>query len=175
MAAAMRTERAAARHAIAQSKRAESEVRRLAKELPKGTPRAWLERAVADALADRKAAEAERRVAPRRAASRADAAVARLERATRISGLRRGNEQPPLAGLLDADERAKARARLIKRRRAQAKQAQKMAKTVARGTIIAAVTTPTDDERRQDRQQDRRQAANRRRAHGSSAAGRATS
>jgi hypothetical protein len=171
MARGTRTERATAKRAIAQSKRAESEVRRLAKELPRGTSRAWLERAIADARADRRAAEAERRVAPRRAARRADAAVAGLERATRISGLRRGNEQPPLAGLLDADARVKDRARVIKRRRTQAKQAQKMARAVARATIIASVTTPSDDERRKDRQQ----ATSRRRARGSSAVGGATS
>ena len=164
MATGTRTERAAAKRAIAQSKRAESEVRRLAKELPKGTSRAWLERAVADARADRRDAEAERRVAPRRAARRADAAVAGLERATRISGVRRGNEPPPLAGLLDADARVKARAKVIKRRRTQAKQAQKMARAVARATIIAAVTTPSDEERREDRRR-----AGRRRARGSSA------
>lgn len=164
MSAATRTERATAKRAIAQSKRAESEVRRLAKELPRGTSRAWLERAVADARTGRKAAEAERRAAPRRAARRADAAVAGLERATRISGLRRGNEQPPLAGLLDADARVKARAKVIKRRRAQAKQAQKMAKAVARGTIIAAVTTPSDEVRRTDGRR-----MGRRRARGSSA------
>ncbi|MBM7832167.1 hypothetical protein JOE59_002872 [Agromyces cerinus] len=165
MSGATRTERATAKRAIAQAKRAESEVRRLAKELPRGTSRAWLERSVADARGDRRAAEAERRVAPRRAARRADGAVARLERAARISGLRRGNERPPLAGLLDADDRAKARAKLIKRHRAQAKQAQKMAKAIARGTIVAAVTTPSDAERRNER----RGKVNRRRARGSSA------
>ncbi|MFB9307809.1 hypothetical protein BJY17_002720 [Agromyces hippuratus] len=163
MAATTRTERAAATRAIAQSKRAESEVRSLAKELPRGTSRAWLERAVADARADRKAAEAERRIAPRRAAHRAAGAVAGLERATRISGLRRGNEAP-LSTLLDADERARARVKLIKRHRAQAKQAQKMAKAIARGTIVAAVTTPSDAERRNER----RETVARRRARGSS-------
>ena len=175
MAAATRTGRAEAKRAIARSKRAETEVRHLAKELPKGPSRTFLERAAADAKAERKAAAAERRSAPRRAARRAESAMAGLERATRMSGARRGKERPPLSTLLDADERAKARATLIKRRRAQAKQAQKMAKTVARATIVAAVTTPSDDERRKDRRQDRQRASNRRRAPGSSAVGGATS
>ena len=45
-----------------------------------------------------------------------------------------------------ADSDAKKRAKTIKRRRVQAQQARKMAKSAAVRTIMASLTTPTDRE-----------------------------
>ena len=48
------------------------------------------------------------------------------------------------------DSDAKRRAKTIKRRRMQAKQARKMAEFIAFHTVAASITTPTDREQAED-------------------------
>jgi hypothetical protein len=68
-------------------------------------------------------------------------AAAQLERASIVATASGDIRRRALA---EAD--AKKRAKTIKRRLAQAKQANKMAKFVALHTVVASVATPTDDE-----------------------------
>ncbi len=145
MGAPNRTARAEAKRAIVRLKRAESEARGLAKELPKGARRARLDDAVANARSVRKSVAAERSDSPRRAARRAARAAAKLERVSRPIGAADGARGSAAVGS-SADERAKARAKTIKQRRKQAQQSQKMAKFVAAHVIGASVSTSGDDD-----------------------------
>jgi hypothetical protein len=143
-----RDDRRQAKSAIRAARKAEREAGKLARQLPKGGPRAKFEAIVADAATTRRAAEADRDAAPRRAARRAARASAKLERASLRMGpsgsVGKARATPKDT---DAESRAKARAKTLKRRRKQAQQVQKMAKSVALRTVVQSVTTPTEKER----------------------------
>lgn len=135
-----RVERREARKALAEARRARKEARKLAKTLSRDA-RARFEAVTAPALAEISAARGDLGVSPRRAKRMARKAAARLEKAS-IKATASGDAQRRAL----ADRDAKKRAKTIKHRRAQAKQAQKMAKFVALHTIVESVTTPTDKE-----------------------------
>lgn len=135
-----RAERRKARKAVAEAKRAEKESRKLAKTLS-SEARTRFEATTAPDLASIREARRERGARPRRAERMARRAAARLERASIIAAASGDAERRALA-----ERDAKRRAKTIKRRRAQAKQAQKMAKFVALHAIVESVTTPTDEE-----------------------------
>ncbi|WP_127792043.1 hypothetical protein [Agromyces sp. LHK192] len=151
----MKRERRVAKDAIAAAKAARKEARRLAGSLPTGTPRrARIERVAEQAGAALRIARSERRRDPRRAFSLASLTALRLERSARGGTAARVGRVPIRRGRpvsmedrLDALERTEARAKLIKRRRKQFDQAQKMAKFAAVHTIGQAITAPTDEER----------------------------
>ena len=142
-----RDDRKQAKSAIRAARKAEKEAGKLAKQLPKGAPRAKFEAVVADAATTRRAAEADRDTAPRRAARQAARASAQLERASLRMGpsgdVGKARATPKDT---DAEARAKARAKTLKRRRKQAEQVQKMARSIAMHTVVQAVTTPTEKE-----------------------------
>jgi hypothetical protein len=136
-----RVDRREAGKAVAEAKRAGKETRKLAKTLSHDA-RASLEAVTASARAQVRVADHERKASPRHAKRMARRAAAKLERASvRVAGT------GDTANLELAKSEAKKRANTIKRRRAQAKQAQKMAKFIAFHTIAASITTPTDEER----------------------------
>lgn len=142
-----RDDRRQAKSAIRAARKAEKEARKLAKQLPKGAPRAKFEAVVADAERVRRAAESDARTTPRVAARRASRAAAKLERAS----LRMGpsgdvSKAKVRASGDDPKALATARAKTLKRRRKQAQQVQKMAKSVAVHTLAQSITTPTDKE-----------------------------
>ena len=125
---------------MAEAKRADKEARKLAKTLsPDG--RAAFEATTAPSLASIRSAREERRARPRRAERMARRAAAQLELASIRATASGDAERWALA-----ERDAKKRAKTIKRRRAQAKQANKMAKFVALHAVVASVTTPTDQE-----------------------------
>lgn len=149
-----RDERREARSAVAAARAAEKESKKLAKTL-KGENRARIEFTTAGARELRRVAEAEVRERPWRAARVARRASARLEKAS-IRATSSGDARRRALDRERADD-AKARAKTIKHRRAQAKFAKKMAKFVAVHTIAASVTTPTDaEQQKQDRKNARR-------------------
>ena len=135
-----RTERREAREAVVEAKRADKESRKLAKTLSPDA-RAAFEANTAPALASIRAAREERGARPRRAEWMARRAAAQLELASIRATASSDAERWALAQR-DANKRAKT----IKRRRAQAKRANKMAKFVALHAVVASVTTPTDQE-----------------------------
>ena len=153
-----RQERRDARSAVAAARAAEKETKKLAKTL-KGENRARFASTTAPARELTRVAEAELRERPWRAARLARRASARLEKAS-IRATSSGDARRRALDRERADD-AKARAKTIKRRRGQAKFAQKMAKFVALHTIAASITTPTDAE-----QQKKDRANARRRRHG---------
>ena len=141
-AAADPDERRQARRAVAEATRAGVDARKLAKEL-KGRRRARFE-AVAAASDERtRAAKAEIDSRPRRARRLAERAAAALQVAS-INATATGAARRRALAEVDPKERAKT----VKRRQAQAKQAKKMAAFVAAHTIAASITTPTDKEQR---------------------------
>jgi hypothetical protein len=136
-----RARRREAAEAVAAAKRADKEARKLATSLH-GKNRIRLEVVDDVARALTRAAKRDVRARPRRAKRLARVAAARLEKASI-----RATASGDAAKRALAETDAKRRAKTIKRRRAQARQAQKMAKFVAFHTIAASVTTPTDEER----------------------------
>lgn len=135
-----RTERREARRVVAEAQRAEKEARKLAKMLSLEA-RANFEAKTAGAHRGLLAARSDLRVRPRRAKRMARKATAQLERASIVA-----TESGDIRRRALAEADAKKRAKTIKRRLAQAKQANKMAKFVALHTVVASVATPTDDE-----------------------------
>jgi hypothetical protein len=135
-----RLERREAGRVVAEAKRADREARKLAKTLSRDA-RASLEAITASAHEEIRAARDELDVRPRRARRTARRAASRLENASLLVAASGDAERHALA-----ESDAKKRAKTIKRRRAQAKQAQKMAKFVAFHTIAASIATPTDQE-----------------------------
>jgi hypothetical protein len=149
-----RAQRREARKALSQARRAAKEARKLRKSL-KGANRERLESVAAAAESDVARARADLDARPGRAARSARRITSRLEKASiratasgsaRRRALRRG--AGPEANEPDAAKAAKARAKLVKQRRAQAKTANKMAKKVALGVVTASIFTPSDEDRR---------------------------
>ena len=149
-----RQQRREARKAVSEARRAAKETRKLRKSLKAGS-HSRLEALAAAAEADVARARADLDVHPGRAARSARRITARLEkasiRATASGGakrraLKRG--AGPDAAHPDAAKAAKARAKLIKQRRSQAKTVSKMAKKVSVGVLAASILTPSDEERR---------------------------
>lgn len=149
-----RQQRRDARKALSQARRAAKEAKKLRRSL-KGANRSRLEAVAAAAEADVARARAELGDRPGRAARAARRITARLEKASiratasgpaRRRALERG-AGPDAAGPNAADS-AKARTKLIKQRRAQAKTASKMAKKVSLGVLAASILTPSDAKRR---------------------------
>ncbi len=135
-----RDDRREARTAVAEAKRAAKEATKLAKTLSRDA-RAHLEALTASSRADVRAARKDLDEHPRRARRTAKHAAARLE----IASLRvTASGEVQRKALADSD--AKKRAKTIKRRRKQAKQARKMADFVAFHVITASITPPTDKE-----------------------------
>ena len=135
-----RAERREARRAVAEAKRASAEARKLAKTLSRDA-RANLERLTAAARADVRAARKELDDNPRHAKHTAKRAAARLELASlRVTAS--GDAQRKAL----ADSNAKKRAKTIKRRRVQAQQARKMARSAAFRTIVSSVAIHGDRE-----------------------------
>lgn len=137
-----RADRRDAGRAVAEARRADTEARKLAKTLSRDA-RASLEAVAGSAHAEIREAHHELDARPLRARRMARRAAARLENASLLVAASGDAERHARA---QAD--AKKRAKTIKRRRAQAKQAQKMVKFIALHTIVASVTTPSDEERR---------------------------
>ena len=135
-----RRDRREARKAVAEARRAGKETGKLAKTLSRDA-RASLEAITASAQEDVRAARRELDVNPLRAKRTAKRAAARLELAS-VRATTSGDAQRK--ALEDSD--AKRRAKTIKKRREQAKQARKMAEFVAFHVIAASITTPTDRE-----------------------------
>lgn len=135
-----RRERAAL--AVIEAKRAELETQKLARRLSSAA-RAELQQVAASVHEEILRAGRDIRRRPGRARRRAGRAEARLARASLAT---------PTGGRCDGDRRAgasgadaaKARSKLIKRRRAEAKQAQQMAKIVAAQMAVAAAVTSAD-------------------------------
>ncbi|MFD4422497.1 hypothetical protein ACFWN7_13490 [Agromyces sp. NPDC058484] len=141
-----RDERRQARTAVAAARKAGKESKKLAKTL-KGENRARFELTTAGARELTRAAKAERRERPWRATRLARTASARLEKAS-IRATSSGDARRRALERERAND-AKGRAKTIKRRRAQAKYAKKMARFVAVHTIAASITTPTDEEQQE--------------------------
>ena len=142
-----RDERRRAKAAISAAKAAEKEAKRLAKELPKGSARTRVHLLVAATRAVRRAAKADRKRAPVRAAKSAERATSVLDQmAMRLVP---GAEHLDVRAerRADAAANAKRRAKLLKRRRKQAKKIQGWAKSIAARTTVQSITTPTDAER----------------------------
>ena len=135
-----RDDRREARKAVAQAKRAGKEAGKLSKTLSRDA-RASLEAVTASAQDDVRAARRELDTNPQRAKRTAKRAAARLELAS-VRATTSGDAQRK--ALEDSDE--KRRAKTIKQRRVQAKQARKMAEFVALHVVVASITTPTDRE-----------------------------
>ncbi len=149
-----RAQRREARKALSQARRAAKEARKLRKSL-KGGNRERIESIAAAAEAEVARARADLDTRPGRAARSARRITARLEKASirataSGSAERRALEKGANAAETepDAAKAAKARAKLVKQRRAQAKTASKMAKKVAFGVVTAAILTPSDEDRR---------------------------
>jgi hypothetical protein len=136
-----RADRREAREAVREARRATKESRKLATSLT-GRNRLRMEVLTDVAQALTRAAERDVGERPRRARRMARKAAARLEKES-VRATTSGDAARRALAKADAKKRAKT----IKRRRAQAKQAQKMAKFVAFHTIAASITTPTDEER----------------------------
>jgi hypothetical protein len=141
-----RRDRREARKAVAEARRAGKEARKLAKTLSRDA-RASFEAVTASAQEDVRAARRELDVNPQRAKRTAKRAAGRLELAS-VRATTSGDAQRK--ALEDSD--AKRRAKTIKRRRVQAKQARKMAEFIAFHTVVQSVTTPTDREQAEDDQ-----------------------
>jgi len=143
-----RRERAAL--AVTEAKRAERETQKLARRLSSAA-RAELQQVAVSVHEEilRAGRDIQRR--PGRARRRAGRAAARLTSFATPGAVRGDSDRR--AGVSRADvsgaDAAKARSKLIKRRRAEAKQAQQMAKIVAAQMAVAAVVTPTDAEHRE--------------------------
>jgi hypothetical protein len=135
-----RADRREAREAVREARRATKESRKLATSLT-GRNRLRMEVLTDVAQALTRAAERDVNERPRRARRMARKAAARLEKASV-----RATASGDAARRALAERDTKKRAKTIKRRRAQAKQAQKMAKFVAFHTIAASIATPTDQE-----------------------------
>ena len=130
-----RADRREAGRAVADAKRADKKARKLAKTLSHDA-RASLEAITASTHAEIRAAHNDLGKRPRHARRMARKAAARLEEASvRVSA----SGDVARRALADAD--AKKRAKTIKRRRTQARQAQKMAKFIALHTVVASITT----------------------------------
>lgn len=144
--ASTREERKRANVAISHAKAAEKEAKQLAKELPKGKARKRVLLLVAETRALRRAAKADRKRAPRRAAKSAERVTIVLDSmaARLVPGAERIRAKKQADS--DASANAKRRTKLLKRRRKQAKKIQGWAKTIAARTIVQSVTTPTEAE-----------------------------
>jgi len=125
---------------VGSAKRADKQARKLAKTLSLEA-RAKFEARTAGAHDDVRAARGEVRARPMRARRMARRAARQLEHASIVATTSGDARRRALA---EAD--AKKRAKTIKQRNAQAKQAGKMAKFVALHTVTASVTTPSDTE-----------------------------
>lgn len=134
-----RTERREARKAVAEARRADKEARKLAKTLSLEA-RAKFQAKTAGPHDEIRAARNDVRVRPARAKRTARKAAAQLERASIVATASGDARRRALA-----QSDAKKRAKTIKQRNAQAKQANKMAKFVALRTVMASVATPTDE------------------------------
>lgn len=156
--ARVKTERKQAKAAISHAKTAQKEAKRLAKELPKGAARRRIDQLLHEAATVSRAAKADRKRAPRRAARSAERVAAMLEQmSTRLvpGGESLRLKRPKRDA--DAAARAKQRTKLLKRRRKQAAKVQKWAKGIAAHTVIQSITTPTDAEQaKTDRKRARR-------------------
>jgi hypothetical protein len=135
-----RADRREAREAVREARRATRESRKLASSLT-GRNRFRMEVLIDVAQTLTRAAQHDVGERPRRAKRMAHKASAQLERAAITATASGDAERRALA-----ERDAKRRAKTIKRRRAQAKQAQKMAKFVALHAIVESVTTPTEGE-----------------------------
>jgi hypothetical protein len=135
-----RTERREARKAVAEAKRADKQARKLAKTLSLEA-REKFQAKTAGAHDGIRAARDEVRVRPERAKRMARKAAAQLERASIVATSSGDARRRALA-----ETDAKKRAKTIKQRNAQAKQANKMVKRIALHTVVTSVTTPTDKE-----------------------------
>lgn len=146
-----RADRRAAGKAVAEAKRAAKATRKLAKTLSRDAG-ASLTAIEASARAEIREAKREVGVRPRRAERTARKVAARLENASmRMTPYADAGERA------SAEADAKRRAKTIKRRRAQAKQVQKMARFAALHALVASVVTPTEeDERKTDAKRRRR-------------------
>ena len=155
-----RDQRRDAKKAVADAGRAAKEAKKLEKSL-KGANRARFEAVAAAALADVERARADVGTRPLRAARAARTVTARLEkasiRATASGDARRRDLAKSAEQEAKGKKDTKARAKAIKRRRAQSKMANKMAKKVALRSLITSVATPTDaEQRKKDRKLVRR-------------------
>jgi hypothetical protein len=147
----LKADRKAAKAALSHAKTAEKEAKRLAKELPKGAAQRRIDQLLHEADTVRRAAKAERKHAPRRAARRAERVTVLLERTSmrlvpggedvRVKRPKRSKAE------VDAAAKAKQRTKLLKKRRKQAAQMQKWAKGIAAHTVVQSITTPTDAEK----------------------------
>lgn len=144
----IRDERKRAKAAIAHAKTAEKEAKQLAKELPKGATRSRVQLLVAETHALRRAAQADRKRAPARAAKSAERVTAVLDSTAMrlVPGADRIRAREGKQARADAATNAKRRSKLVKRRRKQAKKIQGWAKSIAARTVVQSVTTPTDAE-----------------------------
>lgn len=140
-----RDARKRAKAAISHAKAAEKEAKQLAKELPKGAARSRVELLVAETHALRRAAQADRKRAPARAAKSAERITAVLD-GTAMRLVPGADRIRAREGRADAAANAKRRSKLLKRRRKQAKKIQGWAKSIAARTVVQSVTTPTDAE-----------------------------
>lgn len=141
-----REDRKRAKAAISHAKAAEKETKQLAKELPKGSARKRVDLLVAETRALRRAAQADRKRAPARAAKSAervtivlDQMAGRLVPGAESIRARKGRKA-------DAAANAKRRSKLLKKRRKQAKKIQGWAKSIAARTTVQSITTPTEAE-----------------------------
>jgi hypothetical protein len=159
-----RADRREAREAVREARRATKESRKLTTSLT-GRNRLRMEVLTDVAQALTRAAERDVGERPRRARRMARKAAAQLEKASV-----RATASGDTARRALAESDAKKRAKTIKRRRAQAKQAQKMAKFVAFHTIAASIATPTDQERTEKDLKRMRRRADRSRRRGGAAA-----
>ncbi len=164
-----REERKRAKVAIRHAKAAEKEAKQLAKELPKGSARTRVQLLVTETRAVRRAASADRKRAPARAAKSA-------ERVTIVLDQMAGRLVPGAESIsvrtrrkADAAANAKRRSKLLKKRRKQAKKIQGWAKSIAARTVVQSVTTPTEAEAAKA---DRARVRRARREDGRAAAGR---
>lgn len=146
---APRDRRRRAAKAVAEAKRAEAQTQKLARSLSREA-RASLQTVAASVHAQISAARDDVDRRPRRAARRARKASARLERASLRATASAGARDVNGAGGANRTHDPKKRAKTIKRRRTQAKQAHKMAKFVAVRTLAAAIVAPTDEEQREN-------------------------
>lgn len=144
--ATTREERKRAKAAITHAKAAEKETKQLAKELPKGRARTRVELLVAETRALRKAAKADRKRAPVRAARSAERVTIVLDQMAGRLVPGAGSMSARADRRVDAAANAKRRSKLLKKRRKQAKKIQGWAKSIAARTTVQSITTPTDAE-----------------------------
>lgn len=176
-----RSDRKRARAAIAATRLAEREARRLERSLPDSRRRRRLSKAIETAAEARRAAEVGVRTAPRASMRRAARATARMEHAARGlipdggdggdgGDVRAGRRRPAaerIAPGAAADlARARARARELKARRKQFQRVQGWAKKAAAMVLAQSIMTPTDAEsaRAARRRAERRRTGGRARA-----------